>query len=84
MVENGNQPEDTPRDPIAARAVLKSRDYALLSKHKRRATTVSERGCVYCGGETLATAVRRLRWFTIGTLVGVVVDGILLAVDLLR
>lgn len=57
--------EPTPREPVAAHAVRVTRARWLAQRCGKVLVPV-ERGCVYCGGETLATQVRRLRWTTVG------------------
>lgn len=61
--------ERTPREPVAAKATRLSRA-RWLSDRCGKVLVPAERGCVYCGGETLATQVRRVR-------IGVVVVGFL-------
>jgi hypothetical protein len=75
--------DNTPREPVAARAVLRMADLVMLRRHARP-SVASERGCVYCGGDSLAAQVSRIRWIGFGILVAVIVDGGLLIATLLR
>ena len=60
--------DDTLREPMASQAILEARDSWLASKHRTPKSIAADRGCVYCGGDTLASQVRRLRWLCGGVL----------------
>ena len=77
-----DDPGVTPREPVAARTVLRVADEQMLARHNR-ASVAAERGCVYCGGDTLATQVRRLRWIGVCIVALVTLNGLLLLVTLL-
>jgi uncharacterized OB-fold protein len=76
-------PELTPREPVAAGATRLSRA-RWLADRCGRVLIPAERGCVYCGGETLASQVRQLRYAVIGVGLVSVATTALLIYGLLR